>query len=128
MRCRGGSTFVSDPSRDEFEFRYERAVQAQRWNEALALLEARASAATDAGERAQLFVRAGSIALERFHHQGKAISHFEASLLLVPDQPEVRARLRVLYERRRDFESLARLADTPQEAAALRARKRWWPW
>jgi tetratricopeptide (TPR) repeat protein len=116
--------------RAQLEHEYEALARAGRWSNALALLEGRAAEATDPTERAQLLARAGALALERFAHQSKAIAHFEASLELSPEQPEIRRRLRMLYERRRDHEALARLADVPQDAAAMRERtaRPWWQW
>lgn len=73
---------------------------------------------------------AATLMRERFANEAEAIRCWRASLALDPAQPEIVASLRVLLAKRRDYDGLRAIANSPSERAAIddlqRANRPWW--
>ena len=69
----------------------------------------------DPDEKIELFTKAGTLYLERSSNQAEAIKAFERVLALNPTHLESLTRLREMYEKRRDWESLIRVMQAETE-------------
>ena len=82
-----------------------------RFDELLALYETRAREVAAPSEMAQLFSRAGDLALERMRNFPRAESLFRHALVLDPEDRDPLKRLRVLYEQTQDHAALAHVLE-----------------
>lgn len=103
--------------------------QKQDWAGVFAVLTERAVEGPVA-DRPKHWNEAATLVRERFRNESEAIRCWTASLAIDPAQPEVVASLRPLFIKRRDFEGLRALANSPSERAAVddlqRAARPWW--
>ena len=93
----------------ELDERLEKLESQKRWSDYIRALLAKAELVVDADEKIELFTRAGTLYLERSSNQAEAIKAFEKVLVLNPTHLESLTRLREMYEKRRDWESLIRV-------------------
>ena len=98
---------------DEALARFE---QQKRWSDFIRTLVAKADLVTDPQEKLDLLSRAGREYIERSANQAEAIKCFEAVLEIDGNHPDALARLKDLYEKRRDWERLVRIRQREAEA------------
>ncbi len=79
---------------------------AKRWSDVIKTLLAKADIHTDPEEKAELFRQAGTMYIERSSNQAEAIECFEQLIEILPNDVEAITRLKEMYEKRRNWESL----------------------
>jgi tetratricopeptide (TPR) repeat protein len=70
---------------------------------------AKAEIHTDAALKVEQYMLAGTLYVEKSSNQAEAVKAFENVLQLDPENADALARLREMYEKRRDWESLVRI-------------------
>ncbi|MEO0324181.1 MAG: tetratricopeptide repeat protein, partial [Myxococcota bacterium] len=83
----------------------------KRWSDVIRTLLAQAEIHVDAAEKVALFREAGALYVERSSNQAEAIKCFEQVLEYEPEDAEAIERLKEMYEKRRDWESLIRIME-----------------
>lgn len=81
-------------------------------------------------ERPKSWNDAATLMRDRFANEAETIRCWTASLALDPAQPQIVASLRALLTKRRDYDGLRAIANSPSERAAVddlqRAKRSWW--
>lgn len=80
----------------------------KRWSDVIRTIMAKAEIVVDREEKTELYRQAGTMYIERSSNQAEAIKAFEKVLALAPTDVEAITRLKEMYEKRRDWESLIR--------------------
>jgi tetratricopeptide (TPR) repeat protein len=78
----------------------------KRWSDVIKTVLAKAELHRDPAEKVRLYKEAGTLYVERSSNQAEAIKCFEQVLELAPQDLEAMERLKEMYEKRRDWESL----------------------
>ncbi|MCB9599498.1 MAG: tetratricopeptide repeat protein [Sandaracinus sp.] len=78
----------------------------KRWSDVIKTVLAKAELHRDPDEKIRLYKEAGTLYVERSSNQAEAIKCFEQVLELAPQDLEAMERLKEMYEKRRDWESL----------------------
>ncbi len=92
----------------ELDEQLEKFEQQRRWSDVIRTILAKAQIVRDPADKVALLSQAGRMYLERSSNQAEAIRCFEGVLEHDPRNLEALARLKELYERRRDWERLVR--------------------
>ncbi len=82
--------------------------QQKRWSDMIRSILRKADLVLSPDEKVLLFRQAGTLYLERSSNQAEAIKCFEQLLELEPEDTDAIARLKEMYEKRRDWEKLIR--------------------
>jgi tetratricopeptide (TPR) repeat protein len=91
----------------------------RRYPDLVAVLQKRAEAATSQADRVGVFARIAALYLEKFSNQAEAIKAYEEVLALDPAHSDAIARLKDMYEKRREWDKLVDLHE--REIAGLAA-------
>jgi len=90
----------------ELDEAYEKFEGQKRWSDVIRTLLAKADLVIEPEEEAELLRTAGVMYVDRSRNQAEAIKCFERLLSLLPGDLESIERLKDMYEKRRDWESL----------------------
>ena len=82
--------------------------QQKRWSDMIRSILKKAELVADTQDKASLLRQAGTLYLERSSNQAEAIKCFEQLLEIHPRDADAIARLKQMYEKRRDWEKLIR--------------------
>ncbi len=82
--------------------------QQKRWSDMIRSILQKAELVQGPAQKVDLFRQAGTLYLERSSNQAEAIKCFEQLLELSPEDSDAIARLKEMYEKRRDWEKLIR--------------------
>jgi tetratricopeptide (TPR) repeat protein len=99
----------------ELDEALERFTSQKRWSDVIRTLLAKADAVDATSERVDLLKQAGTLYVERSANQAEAIKCFERVLEEEPYDPDALARLKEMYEKRRDWERLVRVMEREAE-------------
>ncbi len=83
----------------------------RRWSDYIRTLVAKAELVVDPAEKVDLFTQAGTLYVERSSNQAEAIKAFEQVMAIDSTNVEAITRLKEMYEKRRDWESLIRMME-----------------
>jgi tetratricopeptide (TPR) repeat protein len=81
----------------------------KRWSDYIKTLLRKGELVSEPAEKVEIYAQAANLFLEKSSNQGEAIKAFEKVLELDPQHIEALTKLRDLYEKRRDWESLIRV-------------------
>ncbi|MBK8168920.1 MAG: tetratricopeptide repeat protein [Sandaracinaceae bacterium] len=81
----------------------------KRWSDVIKTILAKAEIHDDIGEKVSLYSQAGALFLEKSSNQAEAIKAYESVRKYDPTNAEAIARLKEMYEKRRDWENLVRV-------------------
>lgn len=99
-----------DPTNiDAIDALLERYEKSARWPDYVKTLAKKIDAVSDKAEKIALLEHQANMMETRFSNVAEALKIYERILELAPDRRDVVEKLKDLYERRRDFESLIRL-------------------
>ncbi|MBX3245693.1 MAG: tetratricopeptide repeat protein [Myxococcales bacterium] len=90
----------------ELDEQLEKFEGQKRWSDVIKTVLAKAELHRDPDEKVRLYKEAGTLYVERSSNQAEAIKCFEQVLELAPEDLEAIERLKEMYEKRRDWESL----------------------
>ena len=111
-------TELSDDDRAqlaELDEKLDKLRTQKRWSDVIRTLLAKAEIHVEPAEKVALFREAGALYVERSSNQAEAIKCFERVLEHEPDDAEAIERLKEMYEKRRDWESLIRIMEREAE-------------
>lgn len=91
---------------DELDEQLAKFEGQKRWSDVIKTVLAKAELHRDPAAKVQLFKEAGALYVERSSNQAEAIKCFEQVIELAPQDLEALERLKEMYEKRRDWESL----------------------
>ncbi|MFO0693530.1 MAG: hypothetical protein U0230_08245 [Polyangiales bacterium] len=94
----------------------------KRWSDVIKSILQKAQIVVDRDQRIDLFRQAGTLYIERSSNQAEAIKCFEQLLELSPHDADAIAKLKEMYEKRRDWESLVRVMQREAELLPESAR------
>ncbi len=100
----------------ELDEAIEKFTGQKRWSDVIKSIVAKGEIHPDPATKIELFSEAGQMYLEKSSNQAEAIKCFERVLEYDAENLEAISRLKEMYEKRRDWESLVRVR---QRAAAL---------
>lgn len=89
--------------------------QQKRWSDVIKSLLAKADIVLDEHEKVRVLLAAGQLSIERSVNQTQAITCFERALEVDRLNAEAIARLKEIYDKRRDWEKLVRIMDRETE-------------
>jgi tetratricopeptide (TPR) repeat protein len=78
----------------------------KRWSDMIRAMVAKAELSEDISQKVALYVESGSMYLEKSSNQSEAIKCFESALEHDPHNPVALGQLKVMYDKRRDWEKL----------------------
>ena len=90
----------------ELDEQLEKYEGQKRWSDVIRTILAKAEIVQDPEEKVRLLREAGTMYVERSSNQAEAIKCFEQVLEYAPQDIEAMTRLKEMYEKRRDWESL----------------------
>ena len=99
----------------ELDEQLEKYQGAKRWSDVIKTLLKKAEIHVDPETKAGLYRAAGTMYIERSSNQAEAIKCFEKLLEIEPNDLEAIERLKEMYEKRRDWESLIGMMEREAE-------------
>ena len=99
----------------ELDDQLEKFEGQKRWSDVIRTILAKADIVQDPAVKIELLRQAGTMYVERSSNQAEAIKCFEQVLELSPQDVEAMTRLREMYEKRRDWESLIGIMEREAE-------------
>lgn len=99
----------------ELDEQLEKLMGQKRWSDVIRTILAKAEIVQDPTEKVALFREAGMNYIDRSSNQAEAIKCFEKVLEVEPHDIDALTRLKEMYEKRRDWESLIRTMEREAE-------------
>ncbi|MEM9069478.1 MAG: tetratricopeptide repeat protein [Myxococcota bacterium] len=99
----------------ELDEQLQKFESQKRWSDVIRTILAKAEIVVEPSDKIDLFRQAGTMYVERSSNQAEAIKCFEKVLEVDPHDLEAITRLKEMYEKRRDWESLIRTMEREAE-------------
>jgi len=99
----------------ELDEQLEKLESQKRWSDVIRTILAKAEIVVEPADKIALFKQAGEMYIDRSSNQAEAIKCFEQVIELDPHDIEALTRLKEMYEKRRDWESLIQTMEREAE-------------